>query len=188
MVASNSQAQTSRGTVSGLVADSQKSVVPGASVELTALDTNVSRSTTTNEAGLYRFDAVDLGRYSLKVRSTGFQTFSIQQFEVSAAQVVTLDANLQLGEVQQVVEVNAEAVQLQAESMGRGKSIANNDIQQLPFANRNPVTLSLTAPGVVSSKYATPSNSFVVNGGRGRSNNFMIDGTDNNDISVAGQA
>ena len=184
----SSIAQTSRGTVSGRVADSQKSVVPGATVEITALATNVSRSTTTNEAGLYRFDAVDLGRYSLKVKSAGFQTFSIQQFEVSAAQVVTLDANLQLGEVQQVVEVSAESVQLQAETMGRGKSISNNDIQQLPFANRNPVTLSLTAPGVVTSKYATPTNSFVVNGGRGRSNNFMIDGTDNNDISVAGQA
>ncbi len=183
-----SQAQTSRGTVSGRVADSQKSVVPGATVELTALATNVNRITTTNEAGVYRFDAVDLGRYSLKVKSTGFQTFSMQQFEVSAAQVVTLDANLQLGEVQQVIEVNAGSIQLQAETMGRGKSIAVNDIQELPFANRNPVTLATTAPGVVSSKYATPSNSFIVNGGRGRSNNFMIDGTDNNDISVAGQA
>src|SRR3954454_15100948 len=188
MTGLTSHAQTSRGTVTGLVADTQKSIVPGATVELTALATNVSRTTTSNESGLYRFDAVDLGKYSLKIRSTGFQTFSVQQFEVAAAQVITLDATLQVGEVQQVVEVSAEAVQLQAETMARGKNISANDILELPFANRNPVTLATTAPGVVSSKYATPTNSFVVNGGRGRSNNFMIDGTDNNDISVAGQA
>jgi len=188
MTGLTSHAQTSRGTVTGLVADTQKSIVPGATVELTALATNVSRTTTSNESGLYRFDAVDLGKYSLKIRSTGFQTFSVQQFEVAAAQVITVDATLQIGEVQQVVEVSAEAVQLQAETMARGKSISTNDILELPFASRNPVSLATTAPGVVSSKYATPTNSFVVNGGRGRSNNFMIDGTDNNDISVAGQA
>src|SRR6185369_1448911 len=104
MAALSASAQTSRGTVSGLVADTQKSVVPGASVELTALATNVSRTTSSNESGLYRFDAVDPGKYSLKIRSAGFQTFSVQQFEVSAAQVITLDASLQIGEVQQVVE------------------------------------------------------------------------------------
>ena len=48
--------------------------------------------------------------------------------------------------------------------------------------------LALTAPGVTTNKFTTPTGTFSVNGGRGRSNNFMIDGTDNNDISVAGQA
>jgi outer membrane receptor protein involved in Fe transport len=57
----------------------------------------------------------------------------------------------------------------------------------LPYASGNPVSLALTMPGITTSKYATPTATFVVNGGRGRSNNFMIDGTDNNDISIAGQ-
>src|SRR5688572_12403091 len=97
--------QTSRGTVSGMVTDTQKSAVPGATVELTGLDTNVTRTTQANEDGLYRFDAVDLGAYKLVVKTTGFRTLSIPEFTVSAAQVVTQDATLEIGELQQVVEV-----------------------------------------------------------------------------------
>ena len=58
-------AQTSRGTVTGLVTDAQKAAVPGAKVELTGIATNVTRTTQTNESGLYRFDAVDPGPYKL---------------------------------------------------------------------------------------------------------------------------
>src|SRR5437879_3573365 len=65
-------AQTSRGAVTGLVTDPQKAGVPNAQVELIGLATNVSRSTRTNESGLYRFDAVDPGGYKLTVEAVGF--------------------------------------------------------------------------------------------------------------------
>src|SRR5262249_13599552 len=74
-------AQTSRGTVSGLVLDPQKAAIPGATVDLTNNDTNVVRSTTTNEAGLYRFDAVDPGSYKVSVKHTGFKNFSVMQID-----------------------------------------------------------------------------------------------------------
>ena len=61
--------QTSRGTVTGLVSDSQKAVIPDADVELNNVSTNTVRSSKTNESGLYRFDAVEPGRYSLQVKS-----------------------------------------------------------------------------------------------------------------------
>src|SRR4029078_2824186 len=61
-------------------------------------------------------------------------------------------------------------------------------ITELPFAGRNPVTLAQTLPGVSSNRYGFGVGTFSVNGSRGRSNNFLIDGTENNDISVAGQA
>jgi len=67
-------AQTSRGAVTGLVTDPQKAAVPNAKVALIGLATNVSRSTRANEAGLYRFDAVDPGGYKLTVQATGFRT------------------------------------------------------------------------------------------------------------------
>lgn len=181
-------AQTSRGTVTGLVTDSQKATVPGASVDLINTATNVTRSTQTNDSGLYRFDAVDPGQYSLQVKTTGFRTFVAKQFEVGAAQVLTLDTSLELGEVQQVVEISAEAIQLQTEAPVRASNITTKQIDELPLASRNPYMLALTAPGVTTNKFTTPTATFSVNGGRGRSNNFMIDGTDNNDISVAGQA
>jgi outer membrane receptor protein involved in Fe transport len=180
--------QTSRGTVTGLVSDAQQSAVPNANVELTSLSTNTTRSTTTNEAGLYRFDAVEPGRYTLQVKSTGFRSFAAKEFVVGAAQVLTLDAAMEIGDVQQVVEISAQSVQLQTEAPVRAANITTKQIDELPLASRNPYMLALTAPGVTTNKFTTPTGTFSVNGGRGRSNNFMIDGTDNNDISVAGQA
>src|SRR5712691_7884008 len=180
--------QTSRGTVTGLVADSSKAAVPSATVELTGLATNSTRTTETNGAGLYRFDAVDPGAYKLTVKLTGFRTFVATQFTVGAAQSITQDATLEVGDVQQVVEVSEAGLQLQTEAPVRGGNVDLKTILELPYANRNPVNLGLTLPGVTTTKFATPTATFVVNGARGRSNNFMIDGADNNDISVAGQA
>src|SRR6185369_17332194 len=82
-------AQTSRGTVTGLVTDAQQAVVASAKVDLTALATNVTRRTQTNESGLYRFDSVDPGLYKLTVQSAGFRTAVAGQFTVGAAQVAT---------------------------------------------------------------------------------------------------
>src|SRR5436190_9767621 len=183
-------AQTSRGTISGIVMDAQRAVIPNASVQLTAFSTNVIRSTASNDSGLYRFDAVDPGFYELKFSQSGFQSVSTKEFEISAAQMVTMDVSLQIGETSETITVTAEVPQIQVETPTRATNIPAFAIQNLPFATNNAVSLSLTAPGVTSSKFATPSGNrtFVVNGARGRSNNFMIDGTDNNDISVAGQA
>jgi hypothetical protein len=67
-------AQTSRGTVTGIVTDASKASIPGAAVEIVHNETNVTRSTTTNEQGVYRFDAVDLGTYDVIVKAGGFKT------------------------------------------------------------------------------------------------------------------
>lgn len=67
-------AQTSRGTVTGLVNDAQKAAIANAPVELANLATGVSRSTQSNESGLYRFDAVDPGEYRVTVKMPGFRT------------------------------------------------------------------------------------------------------------------
>ena len=181
-------AQTSRGAVTGMVTDAQKAVVRNARILLTGLATNLTRSATTNESGLYRFEAVDPGAYKLTVQSMGFRTAVAAQILVSAGEVATQDATLEVGDLLQVVEVNSSAVALRTESAVRGGVVDHRSIVELPIASRNPVELGLTLPGVSSSKFATPTYTFVVNGARGRSNNFMIDGTDNNDISVQGQA
>src|SRR5262249_4963498 len=139
-------AQTSRGTVSGLVTDPQNAVIPGAEIELTNLDTNVVRETKTNEAGLYRFDAVDPGQYKTAVKHTGFKTFTTSGFEVSAAQQVRLDLPIELGDVQESVTVTAEGVTLQFEAPVRGGTVLNRDVVTLPYASRDPVSLSLTLP------------------------------------------
>src|SRR5579872_955150 len=97
-------AQSSRGAVTGLVQDSSKAAVSNAAVDLTNEQTKVVRSTTSNDAGTYRFDAVDPGLYSVKVTAAGFKVISIRNFEVAAGQVVAQDALLELGQVSSTIE------------------------------------------------------------------------------------
>src|SRR5215475_13096369 len=84
LLAVTAQAQTSRGTVSGTVVDPSGAVVGGARVALTHTGTGVQRSTTSNGAGIYRFDAVDLGAYELKVTHPGFNAFLATGLSVEA--------------------------------------------------------------------------------------------------------
>jgi outer membrane receptor protein involved in Fe transport len=181
-------AQTSRGTVNGLVTDQSGAAVVGTDVDLRNTATNVVRNTKTNESGLYRFDAVDPGPYELTVTAAGFKAAKTQSIQIAASQVASVDIKLELGEQKSVVVVEAEAAQLQMETPVRGGTLSTVAITELPVANRNSVTLALTLPGVTTNQRSFGGGSFSVNGGRGRSNNFLIDGTENNDISVAGQA
>ena len=179
--------QTSRGTVTGIVTDPQAGVVPGATVEITNLESGVKRSTSTNEAGLYRFDAVDPGEYTISVAAAGFKTTVVKSV-VQAGQVLSKDARLEVGEPKVVIEVQAGAHPLQYEAPVRGGNLEAAQITQLPFSSRDATALALTLPGVSTDRSGMSNSTFIVNGSRGRSNNFMVDGTDNNDVSVAGQA
>lgn len=180
--------QTSRGTVSGTVTDPTGAVIAGASVTLTNTATTVSRSTVTNNEGIYRFDAVDLGDYTIKFTATGFGEVVKSNVVVSANQTASIAAQLQPGGQALSVDVTAESgALLQTEAPMRGGNIDSTRVTQLPIASRNPALLALTLPGVSTNRFGFGVMTFSVNGGRGRSNNFLIDGTENNDISVAGQ-
>ncbi|MDZ4801192.1 MAG: carboxypeptidase regulatory-like domain-containing protein [Bryobacteraceae bacterium] len=182
-------AQTSRGTVTGSVTDATKAAVPGATVEIKQKETNIVRTTSTNESGLYRFDAVDPGTYDVTVKSLGFKTYASRSIPVSAAQILAVDAALEIGDNVTVVEVNSDAVALQTEAPVRGGTINSTAAVNLPVFSRNPVNLAITLPGVTEQRSDFPGvGTFSVNGSRGRSNNFLMDGTENNDISVTGQA
>ncbi|HEY9401362.1 MAG TPA: TonB-dependent receptor [Pyrinomonadaceae bacterium] len=181
-------AQTSRGTVSGVVTDPAGAVVSGATVTLTSTTTGLSRDTTTNEEGFYRFDAVDLGTYSVNIAASGFGALTKTNIIVNANQTSAIDAQLSPGGQEVTIDVIADAgAALQTEAPVRGGNISTVQITQLPISSRNPVGLALTLPGVSSNTSGVGIGSFSVNGARSRSNNFLIDGTENNDISVAGQ-
>jgi len=181
-------AQTSRGTVSGVITDPTGAVIAGANVVLTNSATTVSRTTVTNEDGFYRFDAVDLGSYKIKITATNFAPLTKSNVIVSANQTANIDAQLVLGTQEMTVDVTAETgLLLQTEAPVRGGNIDSTRISELPTATRNPVSLALTLAGVSTNRFAFGDDTFIVNGGRGRSNNFLIDGTENNDISIAGQ-
>ncbi|HLJ26369.1 MAG TPA: carboxypeptidase regulatory-like domain-containing protein [Candidatus Angelobacter sp.] len=194
LMISTAVAQTSRGTVTGTVRDSSNAVIHNAIVTITQADTNVSRKTTTNDAGIYRFDAVDLGTYNVAVQSPGFSSETKTGVIVQAAHTTDLDFALRVGTAQQIVTVEASAAEvgLQTSDQVRGETLSSMAIQNLPLIGGDSLTLVQLAPGVaLASSNSINQNgnlNFVANGQRPRGNNFMIDGVENNDISVTGPA
>ena len=116
--------QTSRGTVTGTVTDPNGAVIAGAEVTLTSAATKLSRNTTTNSEGLYRFEAVDSGTYSVKVKATGFGEVVSTGIEVQANQAS--DVPTQMAPAGQIETVNVAAAAgqlLQVEAPVRGGNI-----------------------------------------------------------------
>src|SRR3989442_3796196 len=185
-------AQTSRGTVTGTVTDPQGSVIQGATAELKNTQTNQTRTATTNDAVLYRFDAVDLGIYDLKISAQGFRTYTAKDIEIQANRIATFDAKLETGGTEVVVEVNAGTEEiLQKSDAVRGGNFDKKEITQLPTIAANPYNLAMLLPGVVrpsgTSGFGNGTD-LSINGSRPRGNNYMLDGVENNDISVGGPA
>ena len=190
------EAQTSRGTVSGTVTDPSGAVIAGASVLLTHTETGVRRSTNTNEVGIYRFDAVDPGVYELMVTEPGFRPFVATGLGVSANRTTTIEPVLEVGSENIAVQVSAEAETLTVrDGPLRGGNFQTRQVSQLPLVERNPFSLARTLPGIIQTSGSarqtrdeTRSAEFSANGQRVRGNNFLLDGTDNNDISITGVA
>jgi outer membrane receptor protein involved in Fe transport len=191
----NGFGQTSRGTVSGTVFDKTGAVVVGAKVELKNNGTGVIRTSQTNEAGIYRFDAVDLGSYSLKIDMNGFKQSSVTDIGIEANRTATIDVTLEVGVGGETVEVSATTEELLIrDSPIRGGSISSKEVITLPVAGLEPLSLARTLPGVVqavgSSTFGNggQNTQFSVNGQRPRGNNYLLDGVENNDISIGGNA
>ncbi len=185
-------AQTSRGTVTGTVTDPSGAVVSGATVDLTNKDTNQTRTATSNDAGVYRFDAVDLGNYDLTIKSGGFKPVTNAGIIIQANQTVTVDSQLEAGTEAVTVEVNATAGELlQRSEPVRGGNFETRQVTQLPSIGQNPYDLGRLLPGVATTPGSNQfgnSAQFSINGQRPRGNNYLIDGVENNDISVTGPA
>jgi hypothetical protein len=186
--------QTSRGTVTGNVLDASGAVVPKARVSLTGIATGIRLSTDSNEAGLFRFDAVDLGGYDLTVTHTGFKSYLAGSVGVEANRVTTVNPRLEVGAADARVEVSADAGgELVKDSPLRGGNFQAREVRDLPLVSLNPLSLARTLPGVTDSLGSrvwtglqNDGGGFSINGQRPRGNNYLLDGTDNNDVWLTG--
>jgi hypothetical protein len=170
--------------------------VARATIALTHIGTSVRRTATTNEAGIYRFDAVDLGTYELKVTQPGFNAFVATGLGLEANRSSVMDVRLELGSEATAVQVSAEAEALAVrDGPLRGGNFLPREVSQLPLVDLNPFSLARTLPGVIRPSGSAVAGEgggegvqFAVNGQRVRGNNFLLDGTDNNDIAFTGIA
>lgn len=177
-------AQLTRGAISGTVRDSSGAVVPGANVKATSVATNVSRDATTDENGFYRIGALDPGVYVVRVEKTGFTAVENKEFPVNTATETTFDVELKVGSVTESIDITAqsEAITLNKTNATVGITIEAQRVEELPLgAARNVTNLALLSPNVFS---APGSTGISANGQRARNNNFTVDGSDNNDITV----
>jgi hypothetical protein len=199
-------AQTSRGTVTGTVLDVSGAVIARAHVTLTGEQTGVRLQTESNQDGVYRFDAVDPGVYDLGIAHPGFKAYFASKLGVEANRVTTIDPKLEVGDAGTRVEVNAESSELLTkDSPLRGGNFDSREARDLPLVALNPLSLARTLPGATeasgstiwgggynqggSASEATNANGggFSINGQRPRGNNYLLDGTENNESFLSGE-
>src|SRR5688572_10288510 len=183
-------AQTT-GSISGQVKDEKGAVMPNATVTLRNVATNLSRTSQTDDEGRYRFSNVEVGAYELTVEATGFAKLIQSGVRLLLNQDAVVDVAMSLRGVQEVVNVVENASLLNTTTAEVGTRFDERRLSELPVAtNRSVYNLALSAPGVSqlgpNQVGFSAGINYSANGGRVRSNNFMIDGQDNNDFGVAG--
>jgi len=177
-------AQTINGSISGAVTDQNGSAISGATVKVTRVGTGATREATTNSAGIYRIVGLPVGVYAVRVEQTGFQPQVNERVDVSVAIDATANFTLSTASVQEVVVVTETAGLLETTQSQVVKTVNNRTILELPGRN-NLNGLALLNPGVLPTNNGRPGSGFAVNGNRTRSNNFTIDGANNNDESLS---
>ena len=180
------------GEITGEVRDAQGAVIPGAEVSVTNIATNVSRSTMSNEAGVYAFPALPPGTYQLRVAKAGFKTTTRTDIELQVQQSARIDIELAVGQVSESVEVSASAALLSTENATVGTVIENKRIVELPLNGRNYLQLVSLAPNVsygfgsagqAGSRQGgeRSTQNIAVSGQRSYFNAFTLDGVNNTD-------
>lgn len=179
-------AQTT-GEVRGTVKDPSGSVVVGAQITAQMPGGSVERRAVTDANGEFILPSVPVGAYAVRVRSEGFKTFVQEPVEVTLGHVIRLEAVLQIGETTQTITAEAAAPLVETTSTQLGAVVNSTAVVGLPLNTRDTYQLLQLQPGVQSQQgydlFAGSENAGVVsvNGGRGRSNNFNVNGGDAND-------
>ncbi|HYL83389.1 MAG TPA: TonB-dependent receptor [Candidatus Angelobacter sp.] len=177
------RAQTA--SIAGTITDSTGASVPNAKITAQNVATGMSRGVQTDESGVYRITNLDPGIYDVQIEHPSFNTVLFSQIPLSVDQVLTLDAKLAVSAIKETVKVASESVApVDLNDAQVGNLVDTRQVENLPLILRDPYQLILLSPGVVQTN--TLFGGFSVNGSRERSNNFMLDGADNNDPDMGG--
>jgi carboxypeptidase family protein/TonB-dependent receptor-like protein len=191
--------QVVTGSIVGRVTDTTGAVVPGAAVEIQNVETGFSRADQTDSEGRYVARNLPLGSYSVTVQHAGFQAQVHRGISLSVASEVVVNVELAVGNVQEKVEVTAEAPLIETTSASLSNLVGQDQMRDLPLNGRSIDSLALLSPGVFASR-ALSQNITIglglhlsVNGARPQANLFLLDGTVTNDSasgrgSASGQA
>lgn len=180
-------AQTFRGTILGTVTDQSGAVISGATVKVRNVDTGLERATQTNADGSYTVSELPVGKYNVTITQSGFQTSVTSNVSVDVAGERRVDISMKPGQVTEQVEVSGEGLPMvETTTNDLGGVLTQQTIKDLPVNGRDYTKLIYLNPGVSGSPDQISDSpgsfgEFSMNGARGRSNNYLLDGTDMND-------
>lgn len=186
-------AQEVTGSIRGVVTDPTGAIIAHAQVSAVQSETGLNRQAVSEPDGGYLLVLLPVGHYRLEVMASGFQKYVQEGITLSVNQVASVPIQLVVGSAQQVVEVKADALQLET-TIDLGKTVHGQDILNLPLNGRNFTQLGLLQPGVAPVTQGLKNaggplragQAYSVNGLRPESNQFLIDGVENYDSVYAG--
>jgi hypothetical protein len=184
------RAQVLYGSIVGTVVDAENSSIPDATVRVVSSGTSQVRESTSDASGNFSFASLPGGVYEVTVTKSGFQTFTVRDLTVNADATVRVNAVLQLGKLEQTVEVSAQTATLQTDSAEVRSEIGTKSLEAVPVPiGRNYQNLLVTVPGVMppANQHSVAANparglTFNVNGTTRNSNDVRIDGALANNV------
>ena len=174
----------SNAAISGIVQDTSGAVVPSVSIEATNELTGLQWTAQSDAAGRFNITRLSVGDYRVRAKAEGFKQFVSEVFRLDADQVRSIEVTLTVGAAAESVTVSGTVSQVETVSGVLRQVVDEKRITELPLNGRNPVQLVLLVPGAVPGPGAgslSANSGIAVNGARGTSTNYMLDGGDNND-------
>jgi hypothetical protein len=189
-----SYGQLTNATLVGSVQDASGGTLAGATVTVRNLGTNQTRTDTSNTDGLFRISDLPPGNYDVRVEKAGFKTSLTSQVTLHVGETSRIQVTLQVGTVQETVEVSDRPLLVNTEEAGITNVVEQKQIEELPLVRRNIFQLPILEPGTAPTRIQMPTYynvsvydmGFVSYGKNIRSANFMLDGAPNNDNGLGG--
>src|SRR5882724_12519346 len=178
----NIWAQTT-GAILGEISDQSGAVIPSATVQATNADTGFAVAVKASSEGSYLIPLLPLGHYTIAVEASGFKTFTRSDVLVPVGQNIRVDVKLDVGKVDQTINVASNAVNIETTNATLGATVDNASLNSLPLNGRNAMGLLQTLPGVNTSNAPTAVTgarggpSFSISGSRTNAGAMMLDGS-----------
>jgi hypothetical protein len=178
------------GTISGTVTDSSGAVLPNIKVTVTNTATNQAFHTVTSSAGDYSAPSLNPGTYVVTVEAAGFEKSKTTAFTLTVDQNVRIDLALKTGAVTETMEVTAQAVELDTDTVALSQEMSGDQVANLPLNGRNFMQLLLVGAGAVTvggeqgTMRQGKGDAVSINGGRPEGNNYTLDGLVNTDQAM----
>ncbi len=184
--------QTANGTITGTITDSTGATIAGAAVAVTNTDTGAVFPTVSTATGAYTTPNLPVGPYAVAVTASGFKKYTRSGLTISAAQILKVDATLEVGASTESITVSAESSLLKTESGDVATNVTLEQLQDLPILGignsnagssgvRNPYTSVVMLPGI----YSVANSSMIVNGAPTNTAAYRVDGMDNTNHTVS---